>query len=60
MGRGRTSVNPKRINDGAINPSSKLTSHRSLQVGRAPLEDSCPRIFNRAKQHFWDFNAANQ
>eukprot|EP00959_Pyramimonas_sp_CCMP1952_P236579 4944067-Pyramimonas_sp.AAC.1 len=41
--RRRTSANPRRINDFAINPSSKFRLHRSLQnvsfaEGSAPVE----------------------
>eukprot|EP00959_Pyramimonas_sp_CCMP1952_P021826 459563-Pyramimonas_sp.AAC.1 len=53
----RTSVNPRFMNDFAINPASKLPPHWPLQglsstEGIAPLEGNRAKIRKRAKTPF--------
>eukprot|EP00959_Pyramimonas_sp_CCMP1952_P090971 1904528-Pyramimonas_sp.AAC.1 len=59
----RTSVNPRRIDDVAINHTSKFplhwSSHDSVIAETAPLERPSDNP-QSCRQNAWDFNAANQ
>eukprot|EP00959_Pyramimonas_sp_CCMP1952_P295906 6189531-Pyramimonas_sp.AAC.1 len=55
--RRRTSVNPRPINDIALDPLSKFPLHRLLHKvrvteGNAPLEDNCLKIWRCARTPF--------
>eukprot|EP00959_Pyramimonas_sp_CCMP1952_P160994 3366660-Pyramimonas_sp.AAC.1 len=66
MRRARTSTNPRRINDAAVDHPSKFPLRASLRsviviVGSAPFGQGRLRVATIVPKHVsWDFNATNQ